>query len=740
MFQLITDWDRPNRFDNKKRDEEYHSNWGRYAIANGFNQMHSEHINQMSVNTNFFFDRQWVMEEDKESFFKDSSNQSRNRIKVVKNFIKPTILQYMGNAIIMDMTIQASSISVNASNRREEQLSELLYYTEVANNSSPRFGGLLRSKMLIGNTPEETQQMFENTYKDDFVKGINYFMDYISKENKLEEKKYTAAFDLTRSGMALMEYFVHANEFKWKRLLPEQFFFDRTAKEPDLSDAGYMGKYEEMLPSQIFERWPNMRQEDREAIEVESKNTSNYNNYPYSLNGRIYVYTVYWMDFENQEYGYVEDEFGYQYLVRINHIYEDEEKPRYTDKDLVALKDLNDSQKTILRGSNKVVIPVDLMRFIEFIPNEIVPPGQSNTGTPRKDIVLGSGIFPWQDTENEKIDNVAWPIKVSTWIYHKGFIDTPVSSLINPQRMINRYASVEEQQISSAHGKSLFYDRQIIGLEGEDEMLSNLYQGKPTAVNSKGQGLHNMMGEFGTSIGDDTLVYETLQKMMKDTMDSIIGINDTMRGENQPANKLVGVTQLEIQRSSLVQEPFYDAIVRLFLQVYQATANVGKRVYVANKRKLAIAVGDNYTEVLMLTKEYNAEDFRVFIAREPDKKKQVAAANELLFFLKDRDLIDEVGFGELYNNATMDEIAGAVRKYSREKMLIAKDQEEARKQQEEAMAIDEETQRQEIREDTALSRAADSADKERDRMAKKDINIQKLASNERVKQSVGQKG
>ena len=738
MYQLITDWDRPDRFSDKKRDQKYHTDWGRYAISAGFDQRHVAHQNQISLNTNFFFDQQWLIEEDMESFFKDSSNTSRNRIKVVKNFIKPTVLQYMGNAIIMDMTIRASAGSHVASNRREEQLSELLFYTDVAANSSPALGNFLRSKMPIGNTPEETEQLFENTYVDSFVQGINFFMDYVAKENNFTAKKLVAAFDITRSGMGIMEYYVHNNEFKWRRVLPEQFFFDRSALESDLSDTSFRGTYEEFAPSQIFERWTDIGIDDKKAIETESKNTSYYTTANGTSNGKILVYKVYWRDFEDQEFGYVMDEFDYPYLARINYVYPNQETPRFTNKDLIPLKNLNDDQKEILRGSNKATIPVDVMRFVEFIPHELVPSGQRNTSGHSSDIILDYGIFPHQDTETEKVDNVQWPIKVSTWIYHKGFVDTPVSSLVNPQRMINRYASVEEQQVSSAHGKSLFYDKQLVDpQEGEEALLNNMYQGKPTGVNSKGLGLHNLMGEFGTAVGNETLVYEALQQNMKASMDSIIGINDTMRGESQGANKLVGVTQLEIQRSSLIQEPFYEALANLFLQAYQATANIGKRIYIANKRKMAIAVGDNLSKVLEMTEEYNAEDFRVFIAREPDMKKQIAAANELLFFLKDRQLIDDIQFGDLYNTATMDEIAAAVRKFAREKMVLAKEQAEQAQRERAMMVIDEDIQRQEIREDAALSRAADSADKERDRISKENQTINKLAANARTKQTVG---
>ena len=119
---------------------------------------------------------------------------------------------------------------------------------------------------------------------------------------------------------------------------------------------------------------------------------------------------------------------------------------------------------------------------------------------------------------------------------------------------------------------------------------------------------------------------------------------------------------------SLIQEPFYYALSQIFLQAYQSTANVGKRVYVNFGRKLAIAVGDKYAEVIKLSKEYNTEDFRVFIRREPDVRKQIESANQLLFALRSQGLLDEIRFADLFNRSTLDDIAVALREFTAEKM------------------------------------------------------------------------
>ena len=157
----------------------------------------------------------------------------------------------------------------------------------------------------------------------------------------------------------------------------------------------------------------------------------------------------------------------------------------------------------------------------------------------------------------------------------------------------------------------------------------------------------------------------------------------------------------------------------------------------ANKRKLAIAIGDTYTTVLQLTNEYNAEDFRAFIAREPDKKLQQQAVNEILFMLKDKDLIDEIRLSELFNKGTFEEVGSAMKAYAKEKMMMAKEQVASSQQSEEAGAVQEETMRQETREDAALSEAGKFADNEQNRRSKELQNREKFASNERIKTTDG---
>ncbi len=68
--------------------------------------------------------------------------------------------------------------------------------------------------------------------------------------------------------------------------------------------------------------------------------------------------------------------------------------------------------------------------------------------------------------------------------------------------------------------------------------------------------------------------------IMKNHVQDTTGVNEALKGESTGSDQLVGVTQLMIQRGSLMQEPFYNAISQVFLQSYQAIATVEKEFIV----------------------------------------------------------------------------------------------------------------------------------------------------------------
>ena len=322
---VLTNYDRPDRTAISTKEIEYHLQYGRYSVGAGFNSKHSDWQMMCFIIRQFWLGNQWIMQEDLEAFLRDESKQSTNRIKTIKNYIKPIVEQYRGNATILDITPNAECTSTKAINRREEKLQEMLFYTKVAQQANPQFKQALKSKLPIGDTEEETEAMFNNLFVDGFTNAMNEYLRYVGKENKFKQKQPELALDIAMTGMAVKKYFVHNGDFRFKRITPERFFWDRNAIEYDLTDAEFMGEYDYMLPTEIFERWNSLTDGEMKAIEDAARlllpNTSNFSNSNSVFgngNGRVPVFTCYWKDYEKYEYGYVLDEYGYPYLTQIN--------------------------------------------------------------------------------------------------------------------------------------------------------------------------------------------------------------------------------------------------------------------------------------------------------------------------------------------------------------------------------------------------------------------------------------
>ena len=732
MFGYITDTDRPSKGDLTAK--EFALQMGRYAVSTGFNSTHNNWVDQYYTNMLFFFDNQWIVQEDLEAFLKDDSDQSRNRIKVKKNMILPTVAQYIGNAISMDITVRCKAMSPRAVNRRERKLEEMLFIAEVAESSMPIIREEFKKIYGIGDSVEETERMFNNLWQDNYVRTMNMLMEYISEINDFGEKKKSLAQNLALSGLATMKYEPHNGEMKWDVVPPERFFFDRTAIKQDLSDAEYMGEYEYMLPSAMYELYPeakNYRKEIERSVVAAS--TGDANSQTFIRDGKIPVFKVYWIDSEPFTYGYVIDEFGYPYYCKIDYVEKGAEKPKYTKKDVIPYKDLNESQKKMVDTNGVAVKYFDCVKYVVFIAKETISLGGVNEYT---DVVLEHGDMPYQDTEYYRFASVKFPYKNYCWYYNNGFIFSPVSALINPQRMINRFESVKENLVNTALPGVVAYDKGMLNPDGgEEEMLRNLYQGKPIGLAAKNMGVQNAIQRVGSSLDVNSIqAYDLMSESMRMAMDRIIGVNDSMKGQSQGSEQLVGVTALQIQRASLIQEPYYDAIAKLFEQVYQSSANVGKRIYADNERDLSVAVGDGSAQIIKLTKEFNNEDFRAVIHRQPSLEQQKQVANGQIMQFAQIGWLDKQTASILWNNSTPDDVAEALRMSAKVDVEVAVRQQAMQQQQQAQLQSQQEGLMAEQILEKNQERVDKLAENQKDRDAKREINQDQVIGKIAMKQ------
>jgi hypothetical protein len=359
-----------------------------------------------------------------------------------------------------------------------------------------------------------------------------------------------------------------------------------------------------------------------------------------------------------------------------------------------------------------------------FIPREIVAYGTSIESEAAKkitDVVLDWGLAPYQETETLEYNSVVYPYKCYAWAYINGEVMSPIDDAIDPQRLINRVLSVAENQINNSGGSGVAYDVDM--LEDEGQTIKDLQKGKPVGFRAKGRGMQNAITTYDTNMKAGTQVLLSLTEVLKSSTQRMTGVNDALKGESTGNDQLVGVTQLMIQRGSLMQEPFYNAMLMVFKQCYQAIASVGKRIYADNNnsRNLAIAVGDDMAEIIKISKEMVSETFRAFVKRENNDEILKNAADQMLLQLISipapiGPLIDEKRYADLLGRATPDDVAGAVRAFAKEKMELKRMSAKAEQQQQAVLeqqamaeqqgqqaAIEEQTAREDVKELTKLN-------------------------------------
>lgn len=700
LFIISSGENRPNILEDKK-DKDYHIRWARYCAGQANNFLQAEFIAKTVVNKRFYKNDQWVFDEDLEAFFKDDSGQDRNRLKMGLNFIRPMVEQFRGNAIAMNINYQAKSISPQAIGRREKALDKMLFISKVANEEGNPFAAALKKENAIGDNESETYQLFNNLYVDKVVDTMNCLIRYVSEYNKFKDKQKRIAQNTVLSGLGVMFAQEYSGNQVFSVIESENFYWDRSCKEYDFSDSEYQGMIDWMLPSQIYEQYPTISETDRKAIEnyavqynqnVMQNNLSQQGFYQ-NKGGRVPVIKNYWKDGQKDEYGYVLDQYGYPYLTKINYTYPNETAPRYTEKDLVRVN--SERAKKVLDGKLSKKIYYDVLRMAIFIPREILSssPNQTNGAS---DILLDWGIAPYQDTENLDFANVQFPFKVNCWGYMDGQVMSPIDDCINPQRFMNRLMSVAENQINNAGGSGLVYDSTMLDEGGESELMRNVAQSKPVGIKAKGRGIQNVIGHYDSSLKSGTTVMFNIIDIMKQHIQDITGVNEALQGQSTGSDQLVGVTDALIQRGSIMQEPFYEAITNIFQQCYQSIASVGKRIYADNERELTIAVGDEGFRTIKISKDMKLEDFRIFVKREMASEALIEKANAQLLQFYQLQLIDEKRFSDLYNRGTPDQVSAAIRAYAIEKEEAAKAQakEQAVQAQQQAQAMEQEAKTQ----------------------------------------------
>lgn len=668
--RIVGEFVKPNRTE-KKKEKNYHIAFGRWCIQQSNNQKHIDMLINIDRNKKFIVaNKQWELPEDKINFLLDESGQTNSRIRTEFNFIQIMHNQFIGNVLRMGLNVKVSSFSPMVKVRKEQSLNEAMLWYTAAQNATPEVAQTIKANKPIGNSEIETVEQHDLFYSDKYVRDMNSLVNYSKNVNNIKQLMQEVGESISYSGIGIIRPEPMNGEFVGRVVQPERFFWDREARKYDLSDAGYMGEFEEMIPTDIYELKQNLDREEIEKIERYSGGLESRT----SKNDRVRVYKAIWRDLDISEWGYVENEFGDIVFEKINYTYEDEEKPRYTDSDLLPLSKLTKYQKDILSSKRQVkdkaktMIYADVWRYCEFIPSEYITDEKAKEGT-YSDLVLSYGELPYQEKNLYSPFNMETPYKVGIYMYVDGYVYSPIDIAINPQRISNRIMSVVENMMNNARGSGNILAKEAINNSDYDEAeFDRKMKNNETIVVSAGAfgGVQNAVGKYDGSFSMGMQHQMEVAQMFLQTIEKITGVNEAMKGQMESPDQLVGTMQLMIQKGTVVTERYYAAIQGIVMQFFDSLCSVGKRYYINERPKLVSIVGDEGAEVIELSKDMKNEDFRCSIKFTMDDLAERQYVDGTIIQFLQAGLIDRESFANIIGRGNSDDMYLAMRRYAKE--------------------------------------------------------------------------
>ena len=308
------------------------------------------------------------------------------------------------------------------------------------------------------------------------------------------------------------------------------------------------------------------------------------------------------------------------------------------------------------------------------------------------------------------------PYKVGTWVYAGGDVISPVEAMINPQRLVNRFYSIMENQINNSGGAGPVIDQDQVGNADIMDLQRRVKQGAPIFLHAKGMGVQNAVGTYDTTIKNATMVLSSLAENYKRGMEDVSGVNQALKGGAGP-DQLVGVMQLMMQKGSVIQEPFYGAIESAFKGVAQCILSVGRKLYTDNSEVLHDMSGMGAVEVFKLTKDIRYEQLLAEVVRfaDPEQEKQLATQTATQFL--QIGLLDKKRFARVVGVSTMAEVYEAVRETIEEGEILEKMQAQAAQANAELQSQEQAQVAQSMREEQLRVEDREDINKQLDREA-----------------------
>ena len=231
-------------------------------------------------------------------------------------------------------------------------------------------------------------------------------------------------------------------------------------------------------------------------------------------------------------------------------------------------------------------------------------------------------------------------------------------------------------------------------------------------------GVNQAVGAYDASYKGSDKIYQSIEAF-RNVISNNTGVNDAMLGTQQGADQLVGVLDSQINRGSIMQQPYFWAMKHMLKSIYEDIMNKGRKIAAENNRLISAIVGRE-VKTIRVTKELALEDMRAYVDVTEPEMTAVEKGNQMLLTLFSASLIDSVTFSECFNKSDLEDVSKALYRYQTQKAMA---------EEKAAMASQE-------KENTMIQMGIDqqNADREMDansKMMTDQFNRDKLASNER---------
>lgn len=703
IFPIISNAIRPDRIKDEK-DDKYHANYSRFIISMCNDPVLLYNLYRYGLNYNFFKGNQWILPDDIEGFLLDSNENYRQRLKFSYNIVYGHVKTWIGAALRTEFRARAYNVSPDNIKNREKEYVKRLAAHRIA-DAMPLIKNHLQAQFDLGETIGQTEENFIESNEGGDEDLINALFRDCEQRNRFTYLKFLLTLDKVLSGFSVAKEYIEDGEQKWRHQPFQFWYYDTSALKPDLSDAEFMGDLEFYSVPELLEKWEITDKDTIERLELWARSAwQRYPNlwfygqffgYP---SGKIPVYNNYWRDYEVQRWGYVSDPWGKIYPARL---WSETEIKKFENDDFVGEKPLihtvkdfikkslirpGDVRRNIIKKMNSDGIFIkykQVPRFCSFVPKEM--------GGLSDDLLLEWGKVPYSESYRKTPFETPLPYKVSTYYYHMGEVQTPISPIIDPQRLMNQYASQMQVVINKMRLTGMIYDQSIVDAqEGEADLSEAMRKGEDIKVNTRaltGGSLPNAIMPYNGLEGfSEVKSFVDIIEATRSWAEKISGVNSDLMGLSVANRKAVGVQEMNIERGQLLQEDFYFGLAEQYYSIYMCIANKGRKVLADHERELIMKLGGGFMERFKFTRAMNYDEYDVEIRMIPVENIDSNDAKLMQLYLN--GVISDKQLGLLFGRSESDQIAKAIRDYSNQKAKMGEElQQQQQEKEQEGLAL-----------------------------------------------------